>query len=180
MTDTALKPLPPPPSYQPSNHGNASHEVAGSHVFETEAPVPSAPLAGRLPNGRFTHGNPGKPRGARHRTSLAIEQLLEGAAADVARSLIGAAQCGSLDAQKWILNRCAPARKGRTVVLDDFPEIRGPDDIAPALASIAASVADGVISVDEATAAANVLQKFLAVFETAQRLGRGLPENGSQ
>jgi hypothetical protein len=58
--------------------------------------------------------------------------------------------------------------------LDDFPEIRGPDDIAPALAAIATAVADGVISVEEATAAANVLQKFLDVLETAHRLGRGL------
>jgi hypothetical protein len=81
---------------------------------------------------------------------------------------------GALNAQKWILDRCAPARKGRVVVLEDFPEIRGPDDIAPALASIAANVADGVISLDEATAAANVLQKFLDVLETASRLGRGL------
>jgi hypothetical protein len=89
---------------------------------------------------------------------------------------------GALNAQKWILDRCAPARKGRVVVLEDFPEIRGPDDIAPALASIAANVADGVISLDEATAAANVLQKFLDVLETAHRLGRGLSlvDDGSQ
>jgi hypothetical protein len=53
-------------------------------------------------------------------------------AAEVARCLIGAAQCGSLNAQKWILDRCAPARKGRVVVLYGFPEIRGPEDIAPA------------------------------------------------
>jgi hypothetical protein len=65
-------------------------------------------------------------------------------------------------------------------VLEDFPEIRGPDDIAPALASIAASVADGVISVDEAAVAANVLQKFLDVFEKAHRLGRGLSPVESQ
>jgi hypothetical protein len=110
-----------------------------------------------------------------------IEQLLEGAAAEVTRYLIGAANCGSLDAQKWILDRCAPARKGRVVVLEDFPEIRRPEDIAPALASIAANVADGV-SLDEATAAANVLQKFLDVFEKAHRLGRGLSQvdEGSQ
>jgi hypothetical protein len=42
---------------------------------------------------------------------------------------------------------------------------RGPDDIAPALAAVAASVADGVISVDEAALVANVLQKFLDVLE---------------
>jgi hypothetical protein len=42
------------------------------------------------------------------------------------------------------------------------------------LAATAASVADGVISVDEAALVANVLQKFLDVLETAHRLGRGL------
>jgi hypothetical protein len=42
------------------------------------------------------------------------------------------------------------------------------------LAAIAAGIADGVISVDEAAAAANVLQKFLDVLETAHRLSRGL------
>jgi hypothetical protein len=70
--------------------------------------------------------------------------------------------------------RSAPARKGRVVVLDEFPEIRGPDDIAPALAATAAGVADGVISLDEAALVANVLQKFLEVLETAHRLSRGM------
>ena len=140
----------------------------------SETLEPLAPRSGRLSNGRFTYGNPGKPRGARHRTSREIEQLLEGAAEEVVQYIIGAARCGSLEAQKWILDRCAPARKGRAVVLDDFLEIRGPDDIAPALAAIATAVADGVISVEEAAAAANVLQKFLDLLETAHRLGRGL------
>jgi hypothetical protein len=162
MTETAL----PPPA--------ANHATSGVQVFEAETPDPSALPAGRLPNGRFSHGNPGKPRGARHRTSGEIERLLEGAAADVARSIIGAANCGSLNAQKWILDRCAPARKGRVVVLEDFPEIHGPDDIAPALSTIATAVADGVISVEEAATAANVLQKFLDVLETAHRLRGGL------
>jgi glyoxylate carboligase len=55
-----------------------------------------------------------------------------------------------------------------------FRRLRLTDDIAPALAAIAAGIADGVISVDEAAAAANVLQKFLDVLETAHRLSRGL------
>jgi hypothetical protein len=168
MTDTAMKSLPPPPSYPLPNASEAAETLEAS-----------TPSAGRLSNGRFTFGNPGKPRGARHRTSGEIERLLEDSAADVARYLIGAAQCGSLNAQKWILDRCAPARKGRVVVLDDFPDIRGPEDIAPALAAIAAGIADGVISVDEAAAAANVLQKFLDVLETAHRLGGGLSPVGN-
>lgn len=34
----------------------------------------------RRPDGRFALGNQGRPRGARHKTSQAIEALLEGAA----------------------------------------------------------------------------------------------------
>jgi hypothetical protein len=48
------------------------------------------------------------------------------------------------------------------------------EDIAPALAATCASVADGVISADEAAVVANVLQKFLDVLETAHRLGHSL------
>src|SRR6476659_2948069 len=108
MTETVL---PPPPPYSLPNASEASETLE-----------PLAPRSGRLSNGRFTYGNPGKPRGARHRTSREVEQLLEGAAEEVVQYVIGAARCGSLEAQKWILDRCAPARKGRAVVLDDFPE----------------------------------------------------------
>jgi hypothetical protein len=103
-------------------------------------------------------------------------------AAEVARCLIGAAQCGSIEAQKWMLDRCAPARKRGVVVLDDYSGIRGAENIAPALAAIAAGVADGVVvSIDEAAVAVNLLQKFLDVLETAHRLGRGLsPVDESQ
>jgi hypothetical protein len=61
---------------------------------------------------------------------------------------------------------------------DELPEIRGRDDIAPALAAIAANVAEGIISVDEAALAASVLERFLGVLETANRLGRGLSPGG--
>ena len=163
MTDTIAKSLPPPPSYPPTGPANANVATSSAQPETLET---SAPPAGRLPNGRFNFGNPGKPRGARNRTSREIETLLEGSAAEVTRCLIGQAQLGSLDAQKWILDRCAPPRKGRVVVLDDFPEIRGPADIAPALSATAAGVANGVIS----AVVANVLQKFLDVLETAHRL----------
>ena len=46
-----------------------------------------------------------------------------------------------LTAAQWILKRVSPARKGRAVTIDGFPEINGSDDIAPALSAIAAAVA---------------------------------------
>ena len=79
----------------------------------------------------------------------------------------------SLDAQKWILNRCAPAPKGRSVEIENFPELRGPEDAPAALAAIATSVADGALSIAEGALAAEIVSKFLEVVERARRLARG-------
>ena len=124
-TNEMLNPLPPPP------------------------PPPLPPSAGRDANGRFTVGNSGRPRGARNRVNAEIERLLEEGAEDAIRTILSAAQYANVAAAQWILNRVAPARKGRVVVLDDFPPINGPDDIAPALSAIATAVANGELSIED-------------------------------
>ena len=139
-----------------------------------EPPPPSAPPSGRDASGRFTVGNSGRPRGARNRVNAEIDLLLEEAAPDAFRTILSAAQHANVAAAQWILNRVSPARKGRTVILDEFPTINGPDDIAPALSTIAAAVADGELSIEEASLAADVLQKFLDVLERTHRLRSGL------
>jgi hypothetical protein len=55
-------------------------------------------------------------------------------------------------------NRTRRSTRWRSIILDDFPTIKGPDDIAPALSAIAAAVADGELSIEEASLAADVLQ----------------------
>jgi len=77
---------------------------------------------------------------------------------------------------QWILNRVSPARKGRAIAIDGFPEINGPDDIAPALSAIAAAVADGELSIEEAALAVDVLEKFLGLLERTHRLRRASPK----
>ena len=136
----------------------------------TVPPPPPPPLEGRDSNGRFTVGNPGKPRGARSRIAAEIDKLLEEGAEDAFRTIMGAARCGNVTAAQWIIDRVAPARKGRPLSFDNFPAINGAADFAPALAAIARSVADGDLSVDEAALAARVLREFLEVLETAHRL----------
>jgi hypothetical protein len=108
------------------------------------------------------------------RVNAEVERLLEEGAEDAIRTILSAAQYANVAAAQWILNRVAPARKGRAVVLDDFPPINGPDDIAPALAALAAAVANGELSIEEASLAADVLQKFLDVLERTHRLRSGL------
>jgi len=68
------------------------------------------------------------------------------------------------------------------VVIDDFPEIRGPDDTAgPGRSRSRYCKRSYFISIDEAAAAANILKTFLEVFERALPLGRALsPLQGSR
>jgi hypothetical protein len=103
-----------------------------------------------------------------------IDKLLEEGAEDAFRTVMGAARCGNIAAAQWILDRVAPARKGRPLSVENFPAINSAADFAPALAAIASSVADGDLSVDEAALAARVLREFLDVIETAHRLRAGM------
>jgi len=58
-------------------------------------------------------GNPtGRPKGARHKTTLAIESLLDGEAEALTRKVIEKAKEGDLAALKLCLDRLLPMRKG--------------------------------------------------------------------
>jgi len=65
--------------------------------------------------GRFAKGNPGRPKGARHKASQAIEQLLEGEAKALTRKAIDLALDGDTTALRLCLERIAPARKDAAV-----------------------------------------------------------------
>ena len=59
-------------------------------------------------------GNPaGKPKGARNRTTLAIEALIDGAAADIANKAIELAKAGDSALIRALLDRAAPPRRDR-------------------------------------------------------------------
>jgi hypothetical protein len=49
-------------------------------------------------NGKFRPGNPGRPKGARHRTTLAIEAILDGEAEALTRTAIELAKAGDTTA----------------------------------------------------------------------------------
>ena len=101
---------------------------------------------------------------------MQIDRLLEEAAPDAFRTILGATQCANVAAAQWILNRVSPAPKSRAVAIDGFPEVNGPDDIAPALSAIATAVADGELSIEEAALAVDVLERFLDLLERTHRL----------
>ena len=55
----------------------------------------------------FQPGNPGRPKGARHKTTLAIETLLDGEAESLTRKAIEMAKGGDMTALRLCLDRIA-------------------------------------------------------------------------
>src|SRR5690242_4032397 len=65
----------------------------------------------------FKAGNPGRPRGAKNRTTRVLEELLEGQAEQLLRTAIANAGSGDGACQKMLMDRYYPARRGRPVHL---------------------------------------------------------------
>ena len=71
------------------------------------------------PRGRpFEKGNSGRPKGARNKTTQAIEHLLEGQAEAITAKVIELALEGDLAALRLCLDRLYSVRNERTISLD--------------------------------------------------------------
>lgn len=114
-----------------------------------------------------TSGNPsGRPKGARNRTTRALEALLDGEADAVTRALVEAAKGGDVTAGRVILDRLLPPAKGRTVEFD-MPLVNSAADLPNATAALLKAVADGAILPGEAVEVGKVLEVHLKALEVA-------------
>jgi hypothetical protein len=92
-------------------------------------------------------GNPaGKPKGTRHKATEMVEILTAGDADAVAKAVIGKALEGDMTAARLVLERIAPPRKGRAIMLQ-LPAIKNADDLASAQQAIVGAMEDGSITV---------------------------------
>ena len=111
-------------------------------------------------------GNPaGKKPGTRHRATRLAEKLMADDAEAVVKAVVAAAKEGDMTAARLVLDRIAPPCRGRPVRLD-LPPIVGAADLVKALAAVADAMARGVISAEEAQAAAGVLDHHRKAVET--------------
>lgn len=95
-------------------------------------------------------GNPaGRPRGARHKTTLAIEALLEGQHEALTNKAVEMALAGDTVALRLCLDRIAPARKDVPIAFD-LPSIKTAADTVEASSSLLSAVAAGEVTPDEA------------------------------
>jgi hypothetical protein len=112
-------------------------------------------------------GNPaGKPKGARHRTTVAVEALLDGEAERLTRKAIEMALDGDLGAMRLCLERISAPRRDRPLRFE-LPRIASAADAVPAFSEIFSAVARGDLTPGEAETLSRLLETFRAAVAAA-------------
>lgn len=122
---------------------------------------------GRKPDGTYATGNPGKPKGARHKTTRAVEALLEGQSEALTNAAIEKALKGDTTALRLCLDRIAPPRKDAPVSFN-MPNIETAEDAANAARAILNAVAAGDVTPLEAATVMAVVEQFRRTLETTE------------
>src|SRR3712207_3259904 len=112
----------------------------------------------------FQPGNPGKPKGARHKTTLAIDALLDGDAEKLTRKAIEMALTGDTVALRLCLDRLAPVRKNRPVMFT-LPPIETTADVVKASAALLEAVASGELTPSEAADLGKLVEAHVRAIE---------------
>jgi Family of unknown function (DUF5681) len=113
-------------------------------------------------------GNPiGRPTGSRNKTTLAVENLLDGEAETITRKAIEKAKEGDATAIRLCLDRILPVRKDRPLNFD-LPPIDNAADAMKATALLVAGVARGEITPSEAGELGKLIDSYVRLVEAAQ------------
>jgi hypothetical protein len=114
-------------------------------------------------------GNPaGKPRGARHRATLAAEALLDGEAEALTRKAIELALAGDPIAMRLRLDRILPPRRECPTTFA-LPDLGSVADAGAARAAVLAAVASGKTCLSEALEVSKLVGAFVRTSEAAKR-----------
>jgi hypothetical protein len=122
--------------------------------------------AGRFQKGQS--GNPsGRPRGARNRTTLAAETLLDGESENITRKAVQSALEGNSIALRICMDRILPPRKDRPIHFE-LPAIRSANDAIKASAALVAAVAEGRLTPSEASELAKLVDTCVRSIEATE------------
>jgi hypothetical protein len=121
---------------------------------------------GRNPDGTFAVGNTGRPKGARHKTTLAIEKLLDGEAEALTRKAIELAKDGDMAALRLCLERIAPTRKDAPVRFH-LPAISSAREAAEAASAVLLAVSEGDITPMEGAAVMALIEQYRRALEAS-------------
>ena len=117
-------------------------------------------------------GNPdGRPKGARNKATLLIEQLLDDDAKAIGEKAIALAKAGDSTALRLCLDRIAPPRRDRHIAFD-LPQLQSPADAVKAMAAIVAAVAAGELTPSEAAELSKLVESYTRIVGTADHEDR--------
>jgi hypothetical protein len=110
-------------------------------------------------------GNPsGRPKGARNKSTVAAEALLDGESESLTRRCIDLAMEGDPTALRLCLSRILPVKRERTIELD-LPALEGSQDSLRAIGTGLEAVGAGTITPSEGQAVASLLETHRRTFE---------------
>jgi hypothetical protein len=115
-----------------------------------------------------TTGNPrGRPKGTRHKATLAAEVLLDGEAEALTRRCVELALGGDMTAMRLCMDRLLPPRRERPVSFR-LPPIQTADDAVTAAAALVNAVASGMLTPGEAADLAKLVQAYTDALEASE------------
>ena len=113
-------------------------------------------------------GNPaGKPKGARAKTTLALEQLLDGEAENITRKAVELAKAGDMTAIRLCLDRLLPVRRDRHVSFD-VPDIKTAKQAADFAGALLTKVAQGTLTPSEAADLGKLVDNYARILELTE------------
>lgn len=148
-----------------------SKDLSNPSTATSASPRNNAPITRGRP---FAPGNAGRPRGARHKTSLAIEALLEGQHEALTQKAISMALAGDITAIRLCLERLAPPRRDAPISID-LPYVSSARDTLAASTAIIGAVSRGELTTSEGGALTAILsahQKFVETLDLELRLAQ--------
>ena len=119
---------------------------------------------GRNTAGQFTEGNSGKPKGARNKTTIAIESLLEGQAEALTQTAISKALDGDSMALRLCMDRIAPLPKDKPISFP-LPYMENANDASKAAGSVLKAVSIGEITPIEGSRVLGLIDSFKRTLE---------------
>jgi len=122
---------------------------------------------GRNSDGTFGSGNPGKPKGARHKATRAALALLDGEAEALTRQAVTQALEGDTTALRLCLERIAPPRRDAPVTFN-LPRMETARDAAKAAGAVLETVALGNLTPTEGAHIMALVETYRRTLETTE------------
>ena len=125
----------------------------------------------RNPDGTFARGNPGKPKGSRHKATQAVQKLIDDQSEAITQKAVEMALAGDTTALRLCIERIAPTRKDAPVEFD-LPDISSAHEAARAASSVLSAVASGSITPLEGATVMGLVEHYRRSLETSELADR--------